>query len=67
LNPTRIASYLTNILKDAKKLVYEHVIYDSSRVENQFTEQLEKNETVKVYAKLPSWFKIPTPPRNIQP
>jgi restriction endonuclease len=26
-----------------------------------FAEQLEKNEAVKVYAKLPGWFKVPTP------
>jgi len=30
-------------------------------VEHTFAEQLEKNETVKVYAKLPGWFKVPTP------
>ena len=27
----------------------------------RFAEQLEKNEAVKVYAKLPGWFKVPTP------
>ena len=37
------------------------VIYDSSGVERTFAEQLEKNEAVKVYAKLPGWFKVPTP------
>ncbi len=41
--------------------VYEHVVYDSSGVERTFAEQLEKNEAVKVYAKLPGWFKVPTP------
>ena len=30
-------------------------------VERAFAEQLEKNEAVKVYAKLPGWFKVPTP------
>ena len=30
-------------------------------MERTFAEQLEKNEAVKVYAKLPSWFKVPTP------
>jgi type III restriction enzyme len=30
-------------------------------VERTFAEQLEKNEAVKVYAKLPGWFKVPTP------
>jgi len=30
-------------------------------VERTFAEQLEKNDAVKVYAKLPDWFKVPTP------
>jgi type III restriction enzyme len=41
--------------------VYEQVVYDSSGVERTFAEELEKNEAVKVYAKLPGWFKVPTP------
>lgn len=41
--------------------MFEHVVYDSGGVERTFAEQLEKNEAVKVYAKLPGWFKVPTP------
>ncbi|MGE4501225.1 MAG: type III restriction-modification system endonuclease [Hydrogenovibrio sp.] len=52
--------YLTNMLESSKS-VYEHVVYDSEGVEKGFAEQLEKNEAVKVYAKLPGWFKVPTP------
>ena len=37
------------------------MVYDSAGIEKTFAEDLEKNEKVKVYAKLPSWFKIPTP------
>ena len=44
----------------ANKSVYEQVVYDFG-VEHTFAEQLEKNEAVKVYAKLPGWFKVPTP------
>jgi type III restriction enzyme len=40
--------------------VYERVVYDSD-VERGFAEQLENNEAVKLYAKLPGWFKVPTP------
>ena len=40
--------------------VYEHVVYDST-VERDFAEALERNEAIKVYAKLPGWFKVPTP------
>jgi len=56
-----LTGYLKNMLKDATKSVFEHVIYDSSGVERTFAEQLEKNQSVKVYAKLPGWFKVPTP------
>ena len=56
-----LMGYLRNMLMDATKSVFEHVIYDSGGVERPFAEQLEKNESVKVYAKLPAWFKVPTP------
>jgi type III restriction enzyme len=55
-----LTGYLKNMLA-ATKSVYEHVVYESSGVERTFAEQLEKNEAVKVYAKLPGWFKVPTP------
>ena len=55
-----LTGYLKNML-DATKSIYEQVVYDSSGVERSFAEQLEKNEAVKVYAKLPGWFKVPTP------
>lgn len=54
-----LTGYLKNMLS-ANKSVYEHVVYDFG-VEHTFAEQLEKNEAVKVYAKLPGWFKVPTP------
>ena len=56
-----LTGYLRNMLKDTEKSVFEHVVYDSGGVERTFAEQLEKNESVKVYAKLPGWFKVPTP------
>ena len=55
---------LTGYLKDllaSEKSVYEQVVYDSAGVERTFAEDLEKNTAVKVYAKLPGWFKVPTP------
>jgi len=56
-----LKSYLKNTI-DAKKSVYEKIVYDSEGIEKTFAEDLEKNDAVKVYAKLPSkWFKIPTP------
>ena len=61
-----LTGYLKNMLA-ATKSVYEHVVYDSAGVERTFAEQLEKNEAVKVYAKLPGWFKVPTPLGHLQP
>ncbi|MFC3439997.1 type III restriction-modification system endonuclease [Sphingobium rhizovicinum] len=56
-----LTGYLKNMLHNTQKSVFEHVIHDSGGVERSFAEQLEKNEAVKVFAKLPGWFKIPTP------
>ena len=44
----------------AIEAVYEHVAYNSG-VERDFAEALELHEAMKVYAKLPGWFKVPTP------
>lgn len=55
-----LTGYLKNMLTDTQKSVFEDVVYDSD-TEANFALQLEKNEAVKVYAKLPGWFKVPTP------
>lgn len=55
-----LKGYLKNTL-ETQKSVYTHVVYDSAGIEKTFAEDLEKNEMVKVYAKLPAWFKVPTP------
>ena len=44
-----------------QKTIYDHVVFDSVGVERPFAEELEKSAAVKVYAKLPDWFKVPTP------
>jgi type III restriction enzyme len=55
-----LSGYLRNMLTDTKKSVYEYVVYESS-VEASFADVLEKNEAIKIYAKLPGWFTVPTP------
>jgi len=50
----------------ATKAVYDHVVYDSD-VEREFAGRLEQSEHVKVYAKLPDWFKIETPLGSYNP
>lgn len=59
-NQEELTGYLKNMLP-ATMAVYEYVVYDSGSVEKGFAEDLEKNEAVKVYAKLPGWFRVPTP------
>ena len=55
-----LKGYLKNTIS-ASKSVYEKIMYDSAGIEKNFAEDLEANEAVKVYAKLPSWFQVPTP------
>lgn len=55
-----LTGYLKNMLS-VEKSVHEFVVYDSAGIEHSFAEQLERNQAVKVYAKLPRWFKVPTP------
>lgn len=55
-----LCGHLKNMLMNTSKSVYEHVVYDSNN-ERDFADALEKNDAVKVYAKLPLWFKVPTP------
>lgn len=54
------------MLTDTKKSVYEQVVYDMG-TEKAFAEQLEFNTDVKVYAKLPGWFTVPTPLGSYNP
>lgn len=61
-----LTGYLKNMVA-AKKSVYEQVVYDSSGIERTFADEMEKNEAVKVYAKLPGWFKVPTPLGSYNP
>ena len=55
-----LTGYLKNTL-ETRKSVFQRVVYDSAGIERKFAEDLENNEAVKVYAKLPGWFKVPTP------
>lgn len=61
-----LTGYLKNMLLNTEKSVYEHVVYDSA-IERDFAQALEHNDAVKVYAKLPGWFRIPTPLGSYNP
>ena len=51
---------------ETEKSVYDQVVYDSE-IEKSFADQLEQNTAVKVYAKLPGWFTVPTPLGSYNP
>lgn len=61
-----LTGYLTNMLRDTKRSIYEHVVYDSA-TERDFADALEKDDDVVLYVKLPGWFKVPTPLGNYNP
>ncbi len=60
-----LSGYLRNMM-NATKSVYEQVVYEMG-TESRFADQLEKNSAVKVYAKLPGWFTVPTPLGSYNP
>lgn len=51
---------------DASKSIYDKIVYDSN-IEKTFAERLEKDEDVKLYAKLPGKFLIETPIGDYNP
>jgi len=52
--------YLKDNMVKAEKSVFDHVVYDSD-IELEFASAFERNDDIKLYAKLPGWFKIDTP------
>ena len=58
--------YLRKNMLESKKSVFDHVVYDSD-VEADFAKSFELSDDVKVYAKLPGWFKIDTPLGSYNP
>ena len=60
-----LTGYLHKMIK-SQKSVYDHVIWDSPN-EAKFAEDLETSSAVKVYAKLPRWFQVPTPLGSYNP
>ncbi len=52
--------YLERNMIASEKSVFDYVVYDSMN-EESFARSFENNHGVKLYAKLPGWFKIPTP------
>jgi type III restriction enzyme len=61
-----LTGYLKNMIEHTTKSVFEQVVYDSG-TEAAFATDLERNEAIKLYAKLPGWFRVPTPLGSYNP
>jgi type III restriction enzyme len=55
-----LSGHLEADLQRVERGLHEHVRYDSE-VERTFAQELDRNTDVKVFTKLPDWFKVPTP------
>ncbi len=57
-----IVRYLTNLylVNNRDKSLFDAIEYESE-VEKQFARDLDSNENVKLFVKLPAWFKTDTP------
>lgn len=54
-----ILSYLNNRF-DVNKSIYDAIVYDSE-IERKFAEDLDKREDIRLFVKLPNWFRVETP------
>lgn len=59
-----LINYLTAL--PVSKSVYEYVVYDSE-VEREFAAKLDQRADIKLFIKLPGWFKIDTPVGSYNP
>jgi type III restriction enzyme len=53
-----LINYLSAL--EVKRSIYDYVVYESD-VERQFAKALDERDDIKLFVKLPSWFKIETP------
>jgi type III restriction enzyme len=61
-----LIGYLNKNMFEAQKSTYNYVVYDSD-IESNLAQSFEKNSDIKVYTKLPNWFKIDTPLGSYNP
>ncbi len=65
-NSEELIGYLNKNMVKSERSIYEYTVYDSE-VEHNFALQLEALRDVKLYVKLPDWFKINTPIGSYNP
>lgn len=63
-----IVRYLSNLyeVQNRDKSLFDAIVYESE-VEKQFARDLDNSEYVKLFVKLPAWFKIDTPIGSYNP
>lgn len=61
-----LSAYLNQILVEGSKSLYVKNVCDS-KVEGALAKEFEDSPHIKLYAKLPSWFKVPTPLGDYNP
>lgn len=59
-----LINYLSAL--QVKKSIYEYVVYDSD-IEREFARKLDEREDIKLFVKLPAWFKVETPVGEYNP
>ena len=59
---------LVNVLTalQVKKSIYDYVVYDSE-VEREFAQKLDQRADIRLFVKLPDWFKVETPVGTYNP
>jgi len=64
-NFTNEQSYQDSVTK-VNNSIYDSIIHDSD-LEKKFALDLDNNERIKLFIKLPNWFKVPTPVGDYNP
>jgi type III restriction enzyme len=59
---------LINVLTalEVNKSIYDYVVYDSE-VEREFAQRLDQRDDIRLFVKLPDWFKVDTPVGTYNP
>jgi type III restriction enzyme len=59
---------LVNVLTalQVKKSIYDYVVYESE-VEREFAQKLDQRDDIRLFVKLPDWFKVETPVGTYNP
>jgi type III restriction enzyme len=59
---------LVNVLTalQVKKSIYDYVVYESE-IEREFAQKLDQRDDIRLFVKLPDWFKVETPVGTYNP